>query len=102
MQELVVLAQSRTRKGENAWREIRDEQPGLHARSTVDLKDAWRNMAKWAKAERAPTHAHAALAVPGVRAALSGLPVAGAAAEASAAAVAPAEGGAVGGGGGDV
>ena len=85
-QELLVLAQARARKGENAWSDIRREQVQLQSRSCIDLKDAWRNLHRWAQAERAPTHAQAALAAPGVRAALSGVPGAAAAAAAAAAA----------------
>jgi hypothetical protein len=92
------LAQSRTRKGTNAWSDILREQPGLQARTGGDLKDAWRNLQKWAQVERAPTHAHAALSAVGVRAALGGLPVVGAAPAAAAAAAVEAEG-ADGGGG---
>ena len=104
MQELLLLAQSRTSKGENAWSEIRREQPGLQLRSCIDLKDAWRNMQRWAQVERAPTHAQAALAAPGVRAALSGLPAVGAAVAAAAVAGAAegGGGGVAGGGGGGV
>ena len=67
----MALAQTRALKGENVWSVIQREQPLLRTRSPVDLKDAWRNLQRWAVAERAPSHAHAALGSPGVRDALT-------------------------------